>query len=221
MKNKKILLGAVTVLLAAAVLLTGCSDEGPSSSSSGPASSSGSSQPSSSASGKPASSGNDSDPSNQNKWRFSVSNNSATLLGCTDASYSGDLKIPEKTPEGVKVVSIASGAFKNCHITSVTIPSTVTEIGAYAFANTDLKSLVLPKTVVRVGMGAFYNCRSLTSVVLNGNVNFDGSANKGVFAGCVNLTTVNIANGLTRLGDGMFANCKHLETVTMPVRKPV
>ena len=56
----------------------------------------------------------------------------------------------------------------------------------------------------------------MTTVVLNGDPEYQGSASTGVFSGCDQLQTVTIANGLTQLGDGMFAHCTKLSAVVLP-----
>ena len=67
---------------------------------------------------------------------------------------------------------IGAYAFKNCsHLTSLTLPSSVTRIDDYAFKNcSGLTSLTLPSSVARIGDYAFYNCSGLTSLTLPSSV---------------------------------------------------
>ena len=67
---------------------------------------------------------------------------------------------------------IGAYAFKNCsHLTSLTLPSSVTRIDDYAFKNcSGLTSLTLPSSVTRIGDYAFYNCSGLTSLTLPSSV---------------------------------------------------
>ena len=54
------------------------------------------------------------------------------------------------------VTSIGNYAFAGCdHLTSATIPDSVTGIGMAAFARTDLTSITIPASVTSIGTGAF------------------------------------------------------------------
>ena len=220
MKNNKFLLCIVTVLLTASLLLTGCSD-GPSASfgTSEPSGSSGSSGSgrTSGSSGESSGSSSDSETPEPGKLElfYEVSGGTATVTGVR-GKPDGTVTIPEKTPDGVTVARIDSYAFYNSGITGIILPDTITYIGDYAFAGSALRQLVLPNSLKIVGKAAFSACRSLTSVVLNGAPEYQGSESTGVFSGCDQLQTITITSGLTRLGDGMFAHCTKLSTVVLP-----
>jgi hypothetical protein len=78
----------------------------------------------------------------------------------------GDLVIPEKI-KGLPVVEIGREAFRNCRITSVTIPSSVTSIGNEAFANNQLTSVTIPSSVSSVKSRAFDDLTG--TFVINGS----------------------------------------------------
>ena len=60
---------------------------------------------------------------------------------------------------------IAEHVFDNCTgLETVTIPSTVTEIGYEAFVGSGLTSVEIPDSVTRIDDGAFNDCSSLTNV---------------------------------------------------------
>lgn len=73
----------------------------------------------------------------------------------------------------------------------------VTEIEANGFKGCkSLSSVVIPQTVTKIGECAFWNCKSLKSVVIPDNVMaeiFTGSygyGRKGIFSGCISLTSI-------------------------------
>ena len=100
-------------------------------------------------------------------------------------------------------------------ITSITIPSSVSQIQNNAFANcTDLISIEIPNTVTHIGYNAFYNCTSLTSLVIPASVtNIEGSA----FANCSGLTSLTCnAQTPPALGSRVFSNVSKTLTFTVP-----
>lgn len=82
------------------------------------------------------------------------------------------------------VTEIGWGVFKYCRsLTSVNIPSSVTEIGEYAFKYcSSLTSVDIPSSVTSIGERAFYDCSGLRSIcVYAGTV---PSTVAGAFEGC-------------------------------------
>lgn len=60
-------------------------------------------------------------------------------------------------------------AFIHCKkATSITIASSVREIGMQAFADTAVKSITIPKTVKKIGWAICRNCDSLKSMTIPG-----------------------------------------------------
>lgn len=90
-------------------------------------------------------------------------------------SYAGDLVIPE-TIEGLPVRKIKDNAFSLCqNLTSVSVPSTVREVGACAFSwCTALTNVTFAEGVASVGPYAFSNCVSLTSVTFPKSLSYLG-----------------------------------------------
>ncbi len=110
----------------------------------------------------------------------------------------GDIKIPSKIG-GKKVTAIGTMAFgRRVGITSVTIPSSVTNIEwrAFSFCR-DLKSVTIPFSVTKIERMAFSDCSSLTSVTISSGVKEIGDS---AFAGCNALTSITIPESVTRIG---------------------
>ena len=68
-------------------------------------------------------------------------------------------------PDSVKTL----GGFYDTALTSITIPSNVTEISQSAFAYcASLKEIQIPSSVAKIDFAAFYNCEALTDVYYSG-----------------------------------------------------
>lgn len=83
--------------------------------------------------------------------------------------------IPESITSGGKTYIVTSMNAKmfdgQTSLTSVTLPSTITEIPDYAFNNcSSLESITIPSSVNTIGTYAFYGCKSLTSLTIPSNV---------------------------------------------------
>jgi len=128
-------------------------------------------------------------------------------------------------------------------LTSITIPSGVTEIETYTFHNcSDLTSVTIPEGVTRIGGSAFSGCSSLTTVSIPESMEtiesgafsecYSMSAFIGKFASedgrclVVNGTTVGFApvgvtdytipSSVTNVAYKTFAYCTSLTTITVP-----
>ena len=101
--------------------------------------------------------------------------------------------------EGLEV--IGASAFGVCRsLSSVSIPTTVTEIGGTAFANSGLTSAVIPGNVVTLGAGAFSYCENLTYVKIAPGLKYLGG---GAFGGCKLLTEmqqIELPDGILEIG---------------------
>ena len=85
----------------------------------------------------------------------------ANCFAYLPTSYKGSYTIPD----GIK--QIAGWAFKNCGLTTVNIPSSVTTIDEGAFWNCyELSSITIPNSVQIIGESAFATCISLTSFII-------------------------------------------------------
>lgn len=105
----------------------------------------------------------------------------------------------------------------NAEITSLSIPSGVTEIKLGTFAGcSSFKSVTFPTTLSTIGYEAFMDCSGLTELTIPDNVQTIGFA---AFGGCTGLTKVNIGSGVTSIGDYAFRGA-NLQEITMARSTP-
>ena len=167
---------------------------------------------------------------------------------CYDhTNHSGGLKTVTFA-ENSRLTTIEEHAFYRCmYLEKIEIPASVTSIGGYAFnscedlkelafaPNSQLKSIgeyafgavstdtvspaytsvQIPASVTEIGQNAFYHCTELKTVEFE-----EGSQLKalgdGVFVDCKNLETVELPSGITKIGAGAFATCGSLKEFTIP-----
>ena len=154
-----------------------------------------------------------------------------------------EFAIPESY-NGKPVKEIGEMAFSDCASrTSITIPDGVKSIGRSAFSGcSSLTSITIPDSVTSIGGSAFSYCRSLNYNIKD-NVKYLGNEknpymvvmgvtdnslssykidkwtrflHSGAFSGCTSLTSIDIPNGVTSIGDYVFNECRALTGVTIP-----
>ena len=110
---------------------------------------------------------------------------------------------------------IGDSAFESCSgLTSITLPSGVTEIGKFAFLHcSGLTSITLPSGLTEISSSAFESCSGLTSITLpSGLTEISSSA----FKSCSGLTSLTLPSGLTEIGYSAFKSCSGLTSLTLP-----
>ncbi|EJK49720.1 hypothetical protein THAOC_31370 [Thalassiosira oceanica] len=131
-----------------------------------------------------------------------------------DSAFLGYTNLTEvQLPEGLKVVGQC--AFQYCKsLRSVTIPSTVAELGEGAFYScSNLVELQLNEGLEIIEREAFQNCTALRSVTLPSTVT---ELDEGTFYDCSNLVNLQLNEGLEIIRDYAFKYCKSLRSVTLP-----
>ncbi len=134
------------------------------------------------------------------------------------------------TIEGMEfnVTFIGDDAFRGCSsLTSIEIPSGVTEIGNYVFAFVDewgnpngesnLESVTFGEDsqLTSIGSGAFSGCSSLASIEIPSGVTSIGG---DAFNGCSSLTNISFGEDsqLTSIGYEAFRDCSSLTSIEIP-----
>ena len=120
--------------------------------------------------------------------------------------------------------NIGTDAFYGCaNLTNVRFPIGITAIGARAFMNcTSLTEITLPDTVSSIGYRAFYGDVNLESVKLSRSWSSTSGYSSyptyygEIFANCVKLTSVSIAEGASTVPAYAFYGCTNLTSIEIP-----
>ena len=124
------------------------------------------------------------------------------------------------------VTSIGESAFDGCELTSISIPNSVREIEKGAFRGCEvLTSIFIPNSVTYIGETAFMarNISRLSEIIVDSDNEYYDSrdncnaiietATNTLIAGCLNTI---IPNTVTNIGEGVFAYCDELTSISIP-----
>ena len=98
-------------------------------------------------------------------------------------------------------------------VTSLTIPSSITNIKKYTFAGCNMTQSTIPSTVKTIGSGAFMYCNGLKTVTIPNSVTEIGWS---AFSNCTGITSATIGNSVKTITEKAFTGCTALTSVTIP-----
>ena len=114
-------------------------------------------------------------------------------------------------PEGITAIS--NGCFTKMGIISVTLPSTLMQLGN-AFEGCDmLEEIVIPEGIEAIPSACFRHCTNLKSVTLPSTLKSIGYA---AFAGCTALERIEFPDALERIDNSAFSQCSALKEIVIP-----
>jgi hypothetical protein len=145
-----------------------------------------------------------------NLFTYTTNNGTITITGCLD--FSQPLVIPSEI-DGMPVVSIGDGAFRNSALSGVTFAYSITNIGASAFQECyALKSVDIPSNVVSIGDSAFEGCWYVTNLTLTSGLRSIGAS---AFTRC-RMLNLHIPDSVVSIGSSCFSSCDRIGSVTIP-----
>ena len=113
-----------------------------------------------------------------------------------------------------QIKKIKIGAFSYTHLASVTLPSSITELGGEIFMGcSELKTAIVNITLTTLPNKIFEDCESLTSVTLPNTIKTIGD---NAFYKCSKLETITLPTALEVIGDYAFGKCFKLSSITFP-----
>lgn len=162
----------------------------------------------------------------QDGINYSLKDGRATVIKQIK-SLTGEIILPQTIEyNGIlySITSISGDAFKDCNITNIVIPDSVTSIGDCAFSGcSGLASITIPNSVTSIGWQAFSDCDSLENInVEKGNAVYHSvgnciieTASKTLIAGCKN-SLIPDDGSVTSIGRSAFYGCSGLTSITIP-----
>lgn len=119
--------------------------------------------------------------------------------------------------ETYTVTAIGNYAFYGCSsITSLVLPSDVSQIGSYAFYNCTgiTGTLIIPNRVSTIGASAFLNCTRLTGLVLPNNPTYYVNINDNAFRNCYRLEgPLALPVNTNTIGKNAFVGCYQISCI--------
>lgn len=106
-----------------------------------------------------------------------------------------------------ELIQLVDSAVKN-----VSIPECITKVRYNAFMHTDIESITIPSSVKEMGSEIFRNCKFLSSVQLDCTIE---RLPNSIFACCSSLTSFNVPECIKVIESGAFYKCTSLHTINL------
>ena len=158
------------------------------------------------------------------KWIYRYLDDTESMCITSASDYGQNVTVPNYFSYKNSNVPVThlENAFNGANISSITLPTSLINIGNKAFSYSKLQSIEIPASVTSLGDYAFNYCNNLDSVTFApnsalqtiGNYAFasneytyeDGSESK--------LTSIELPASVKSIGDGAFQYCRKLNSVT-------
>ena len=114
------------------------------------------------------------------------------------------------------VTAVGSNFASSCpHLQTVSLGSTITEIGSGAFSGCSIlqgtnETTMDISNIVTIGDNAFSNCKEINSYTMGNSLE---SIGKNAFSGNITLVNVDLPASVSTINDNAFSGCTSLETV--------
>lgn len=158
------------------------------------------------------------------KWMYRYLSDTESMCITSASGYGQNVTVPNYVSYKNSNVPVThlENAFNGANISSITLPTTLTNIGNNAFSSTKLQSIEIPASVTSIGDYAFYYCKNLVSVTFAPNSalqtigNYAFASNEYTYedGSESQLTSIELPASVTSIGDGAFQYCRKLNTVT-------
>lgn len=105
-----------------------------------------------------------------------------------------------EVPDGV--ITIKLWSFRNCALSGVILPDSVTHIEEYAFDNcANMESVILSENLKVIGMRAFMSCKALKEITFPASVE---KVDYGAFSGCTGMQSATFLGPYPEFGESVF-----------------
>lgn len=136
---------------------------------------------------------------------------SGVFNGCTALS---NVSLPST------LKTIGANAFSGCRaLRTIRLPEGLQTIEDSAFSGNWFTTITIPSSVTEIGARAFYDSPYLETVILNGSCKFGTDNNmfpQGVFSNCNKLREVQMNGDIKEIPAHMFENCRALNKLKLP-----
>ena len=139
-----------------------------------------------------------------------IDKGTAWKISAKDGNISGNngtLTIPS-TYKNMPVKEISTGMIDLCGILNLQEHKK-----SFNVCN-NITKVIIPDSIEVIGDYAFDGCKNLVEVEFTGTSKIQTLT--GTFLNCSKLTTINLPNSLTSLGESVFYKCTSLATITLP-----